>query len=294
MDKFLNQIIHANCLEILPQIPSNSIDMVLCDPPYMISSTVKIRRQRNPMKFDKNSSLAISLRERKQLRKIESKDYKYKGKDISFEFGDWDIFPSLKDYLKFSKQWFTECIRVLKKGGHIISFWDKHKLTYIVKWAEKLDVKSRQCLFLIKTNPVPCARKVNFMSGVEMAYWGTKETTQRKFATFNYQLGQHADYFRHCIVGHTTKEDGERVHPTQKPIAMMKWIISYLSNPNDIILDPFAGSGTTLAAAKSLGRKYIGIEKEEKYVNACKKRFAQQFLDLPIKIQKPQLEKELF
>ena len=275
MDKFLNQIIHANCLKILPQIPSNSIDMVLCDPPYMISSSVKIARQSNPQSF--------------------AKRYKYKGKDISFEFGTWDIFPSLKDYLKFSKQWFTECIRVLKKGGHIISFWDKHKITYLVKWAEKLDVKNRQCIFFIKTNPVPQARKVAFMSGVEMAHWGTKITTQRKFATFNYEIGQHADYFRHCIVGHTTREDGERVHPTQKPIAMMKWLISYLSNPDDIILDPFAGSGTTLAAAKSLGRKYIGIEKEEKYVNTCKERLAQQFLDLPVRrIQKPQLEKELF
>lgn len=247
------------------------------------------------MKFDKNSSLAVGLRERKQLRKTESKDYKYKGKDISFEFGAWDIFSSLKDYLKFSKRWFFECIRVLKKGGHIVSFWDKHKLTYLVKWAEKLDVKNRQCLFWIKSNPVPCARKVNFMSGVELAYWGTKETTQRKFATFNYQLGQHTDYFQYPIVSPNAREDGKRIHPTQKPIKMIKKIISYLSNPNDIILDPFAGSGTTLAGAKSLGRKFIGIEREEKYVKFCKERLAQQFLNLPVKeILKPQLETELF
>ena len=251
-EDFVNKIICGNSLEVMKSIPTGSIDLVLTDPPYRISSTVKIRRQRNPMKF--------------------GKVYKYQGKDISFEFGEWDIFPTLKDYLKFSKAWFHEAIRVLKKGGHIISFWDKHKLTYIVRWAEKLNVKPRQPLFWLKSNPVPCARKVNFMSGVELAFWGTKETTARKFATFNYQLGQHPDYFMHSIVGHTTYKDGGRSHPCQKPISFGEWVILYLSNKGDIILDPFCGSGAFCVAAKGLNRKYIGIDSKKKYTEITERR----------------------
>ena len=190
----INKVICNDCLEIFKDIPNNSIDCVITDPPYMISSTVTIRRQRNPMKFgspksiDKDSKMAMAIRQRDWLHKRKGyKDYKYKGKDISFEFGEWDHFESLEEYLKFSEKWFTECIRVLKKGGHIVTFWDKHKLTYLVDFANKLNVKNRQCLFLIKTNPVPCARKVNFMSAIELAYWGTKETTAKCFSTFNHK-----------------------------------------------------------------------------------------------------------
>lgn len=161
-----NQIIQGNCLDILKEIPDNSIDAVITDPPYMISSTVKIRRQRNPVKFgdkksiDRDSKMAMGLRQRDWLHKRKGyKDYKYKGKDISFEFGEWDIFPDLNSYLEFSKKWFLECIRVLKKGGHILTFWDKHKLTYLADWSRELNVKPRQCLWWIKSNPVPCLSK---------------------------------------------------------------------------------------------------------------------------------------
>ena len=161
-DDFINKIIQGDCLKIMKEIPDNSIDLVLTDPPYMISSSLKIRRQRNPIKF--------------------TKKWKFKGKDIDYKFGDWDIFETMTDYLNFTEQWFKECIRVLRKGGHIVSFFDKHKLSYLVHWAEKLNVKTRQCLFWIKSNPVPQARKVAFMSAVELAYWGTKETTERRYA----------------------------------------------------------------------------------------------------------------
>jgi len=255
-EDFVNKIICGDALKILPLIPDNSIDMLLLDPPYMISSSVKIRRQRNPMKF--------------------GKVYKYQGKDISFEFGDWDIFPSLEAYLDFSKKWFIEAIRVLRKAGSIVSFWDKHKLTYMVNWANELNVKNRQCLWWVKTNPVPQARKVGFMSAVECMWWGTKFSTSRKDGyVFHYELGQHPDYFKHSIVGHTTKIDGERAHPTQKPIKLGEWIISYLSNKGDIVLDPFCGSGTFCIAAKRLGRRYIGIDISEEYCEGARQRLRQ-------------------
>lgn len=248
MDKWLNKVFCDDCLNILRQIPGGCIDLVLTDPPYMVSSEVVIRRQRNPVK------------------------YKYRGKDISLNFGPWDVFPSLEAYLEFSKKWFTEAVRVLRRGGHLVSFWDKHKMTYMTDWAKELNVKPRQCLFYIKTNACPQARKVSFMSAVEAAFWGTKETTERKYATFNYQLGQHPDYFMHSIVGYKTKKDGVRSHPCQKPIAFGEWIIGYLSNEGDIVLDPFCGTGAFLIAAYNLNRRYIGIDISKNYVERAIER----------------------
>jgi len=163
------------------------------------------------------------------------KKWKYEGKDIDLDFGNWDKFDSEQDYLSFSKKWFSECIRVLRKGGHFLSFWDKHKLTFFRDWALELNCKVRQCLWWIKTNPVPQARKVSFMSAVECIFW---------------------DYFMHCIPGHTSKSDGDRVHPCQKPTKLLQWIISYLSNQDDIILDPFIGSGSTAIACIRLKKKF--------------------------------------
>ena len=250
----INEVICIDCIEFMRMIPDKCMDLVLTDPPYMISSSVKIRRQRNPMKF--------------------TKQWKFKGKDINYEFGDWDIFETMTDYLEFVGQWFKECIRVLRKGGHIISFFDKHKLSYLVHWADKLNVKTRQCLFWIKNNPVPQARKVSFMSAIELCYWGTKETTERKFATFNYKLGQHPDYIICPICsGHERNDFG--FHPTQKPLKVIEWILSYLSNKNDLVLDPFMGSWTTARACKNLKRNFIGCDVSEKFCRMGEQRLRQ-------------------
>jgi len=97
-------------------------------------------------------------------------------------------------------------------------------------------------------------------------------------ATFNYQLGQQRNYVEAPIPGHTTKEDGERIHPTQKPLKPIKVWILYLSNPGDLILDPFCGSGTVCLAAKMLNRHFIGIEKDEEYCKTAKERIASSFI----------------
>lgn len=272
LEKIKNSVIEGDCLKVLPKIPDGSIDLVLTDPPYMISSSVKIRRQRNPLKFDSKSKMAAGLRARQWIRKNEGRtEWKFKGKDIEYEFGSWDIFETMTDYLKFTEEWFKECIRVLRKGGHVITFCDKHKITYLVHWAEKLGVKTRQPLFWVKSNPVPQARKVAFMSAIEMCYWGTKETTGREFATFNYELGQHPDYVKEPICsGNERRQFG--FHPTQKPLKVIEWILSYLSKKDDIVLDPFLGSGTTAIACKRLKRNFIGIEKEPKYVKMSRER----------------------
>lgn len=243
-------LIHGDCLQELKNVKDNSIDLVLTDPPYMISSKVKLNC------FE------------------QKKDCKVKRSDISFDFGDWDKFSSEKEYIEFTNQWFELCAGKLRKGGHFVSFFDKHKISYLVNIAKQYNFKPRQCLFWIKTNPVFCVRKVNFMNSIEMLFWATKETTERKYATFNYQLGLHTEYIMHPICMGNERKEGN--HTTQKPVKVLQWIISYLSNEGDIVLDPFMGSGSTGVACKLLKRKFIGIEQDEKYFITAQKRILSQ------------------
>jgi DNA modification methylase len=238
----------GDSLKILPTLPNESIDLVLTDPPFMISREMKITRSRNPLKH-----------------------YKFKGKDIELYFGKWDVFENEEKYWEFTYNWLNEVWRVLRKGGHLLVFFDKFKITPLVKWIKDHNGIARQPLFWIKENPVPMARKVSFMNAVSLIFWATKYSTSRKYATFNYELGQHPDYeFAPICSGHERYDYG--FHPTQKPEKIVKWLISYLSKEGDIILDPFLGSGTTMKVARDLNRNCIGIEINPEYIEITKKR----------------------
>jgi len=244
----------ADCRLVLPHIPNKSIDLVLTDPPWGVSREVVIHRSMNPKK------------------------YKYVGKDINLDFGEWDRFESVFAYREFTQNWLTPTSKCLKDGGHLISFFDQNKISYLIEDAELLDLSIRQHLYWLKTNPVPRARKVDFMISLEQACWFTKSS--KSGATFNYQLGQQMNYVSAPIPGHTLKDDGERSHPTQKPFKVLAVWVNYLSNIGELVLDPFLGSGTTAYCAKKLGRKCIGIEIEERYCQIAVKRLSQSVMRL--------------
>jgi len=233
------KVVNADCLDYLKEIPDGSIDLILTDPPYMISKEATIRRSRNPLK------------------------YKYVGKDISFNFGKWDLFNTEEEYLIFTENWFKECSRVLKPCGHLVSFFDKWKIGELVKIGKKYKIDGRQPLFWIKKNPVPAARKVAFMNAIEMAYWGTKFNGEKKTkATFNYKLGQHPEYLI-CPITPTNRN--RKRHPCEKHPKWIEWVVSYLSNEGDTILDSFAGTGVVGEISLKMNRKCILIEKEKDY-----------------------------
>jgi len=239
-----------DALEGLKKLKDNSIDLIVTDPPYMISKEITIRRSRNPLK------------------------YKYIGKDIRFNFGEWDLFDTEKEYLEFTEKWFKECSRILKPSGHIVSFFDRWKIGELVKLGKKYGIEGRQALFWIKKNPVPCARKVAFMNAVEMAYWGTKLNGEKKTkATFNYKLGQHPEYLICPIT--PTKRDRKR-HPCEKHPKWVEWVIEYLSNEEDLILDCFAGTGVVGEVALKLNRNFIGFEISEEYCKIAELRLKRQ------------------
>lgn len=245
----LNRITEGDCLSIMRKWPDNSVDMILTDPPWFVSKQIKIHRSLNPQK------------------------YKYVGKDISLDFGRWDHFDSEEAYWNYITARFSEMVRVLKPKGHLITFFDQRRISHLIDYLQKHNMLLRQHLYWLKSNPVPRARKVDFMVALEQAVWFTKGT--KSGATFNYQLGQQANYVKHCIVGRATKADGERIHPTQKPIGVMKVWIRYLTNENELIVDPFGGSGATCVAAWECHRNFIGIENKRQYAKAARKRLKQ-------------------
>jgi site-specific DNA-methyltransferase (adenine-specific)/modification methylase len=245
-DDFINQIICGDCLEVMKDIPDNSVDLVLTDPPYKIS-------QKN-LKIDRTKIENRSLRRNGR-----------KSKELNYDFGEWDHFKDRKDFLSWTENWVKQCFRVLKDNGNFVSFFSKSEISHFEDILNKYG-HVRQTIVWHKTNPVPQIFKVGFMSSVEFMSWATKQKGAKH--TFNYQLGQHHNYIETPIcMGNERKN-----HPTQKPIKAIIWLIKYLSNENDLILDPFIGSGTTAVACKSLGRRFIGIEISPEYCDIARKR----------------------
>ncbi len=238
-----DKIIQGNCREILKSIPNESVDCIITDPPYMISQKGKtiVRKSLTSKKIKRD-------------------------KDIKLDFGTWDHFDSKEDFFQFTEDWFKECARVLKPKGWIYIFFDKQKIGYFdLILAEKYGIKGRTIFAWLKSNPVPSFRKVNWLSASEFIWVGSKGKCKLK----NFLLQK--EMFNYMITPNKSAY-GETEHPTEKPLSLIKKLILVNSNENDLILDPFAGSGTTLVACKELNRRFIGIEKEEKYINMIKDR----------------------
>ena len=177
------------------------------------------------------------------------------------DFGEWDKDFDLTDWIKY-------CEPVLKKGGNIVIFNDWKNMSYIVDELEKNNFEVKDLIRWEKTNPMPRNRDRRFITDYEVAVWAVKKGGKW---TFN-RLSE--AYERPEIVcGITSKKEKiDGGHPTQKPVEVMEWLIKRLSNENDIILDPFMGSGSTGVACKNTNRKFIGIELDKDYYNMAMKR----------------------
>jgi len=247
----VNKIICGDALEELRKMPNESIDLIVTDPPYNVSTDLKIDRSRWG---------------KKQKRKA----------IINFDYGEWDKM-SEDDFERFTLKWYAECKRVLKKGGSIYIFFTKEliSLFHLHRFYEHLPekthrdsglIKTKNIISWVKSNPLPAFNRTNYRSAVEFIYFGQKEGEK---ATFNF--GQQKDmknWFEYPLVQGKVRTK----HPTQKPLGLIQKFIEVSSNKGDIIFDPFIGSGTTAVAAKMLGRNYIGIEKEPKYVKIAEER----------------------
>lgn len=228
-------ILNGDCFDILPSLGDKTIDLILVDPPYHIS---------------KDSNF-------KSYSDSASKDMVTKYASISIDFGDWD---------KKELDWnllFKEYFRVLKDGGTLIIFYDIWKCNIIKEYATKYKFKQPRICQWQKSNPVPINSKLNYLSN-SIEYFFT--FVKGKNPTFNSEYDNGVYKYPICH----GKERFE--HPTQKPISLFLDLIKKHSKPGDVVLDTFAGTGTTAHAAVISGRNYIVVEKEEKYVEILKKR----------------------
>lgn len=222
-------LINRDCFDYIKELENNSVDLILTDPPYFISRDSNFKN--------------ISETTPDDMRK------KY---DISIDFGEWD---------KGEIDWNTllfEYYRVLKPGGTLIIFYDSWKSNELKLYAEKNKFKQPRIGMWVKTNPVPINSKLNYLSNaVEYFFTFVKKSKP----TFN-------SSYDNGIYNYPICHGKERYkHPTQKPLQLISDLINKHSNPGDLVLDTFAGTGTTAHACLNLNRNYIMIEKDENYFN---------------------------
>jgi modification methylase len=243
----LNQILQGDCIEILSKLPENSIDLIFADPPYNLQLQHELWRP--------NQTLV-------------------EGVDDS-----WDQFPDLKTYDEFSRNWLTACRRVLKNTGTIWVIGTYHNIYRLGAMLQDLGFWFLNDIVWIKTNPMPNFRGVRFTNAHETLIWASK--TKRSKYTFNYHamkalnddLQMRSDWqIPLCSSPERIRVDGKKAHSTQKPLALLYRILIASSNPGDVVLDPFFGTGTTGAMARLLHRHWIGIEQDPRYIEIARTR----------------------
>ena len=232
-----NKIIQGDCIAELKKLPDNSVDLVLTDPPYNISK----------------------LNDNRDRSKLNSPIHR-RSNPIVMDFGEWDNMER-KEFLEFTKEWLKECCRVLKDGGTLISFFNKEDISYLGWTTKEFGLRTRVIFTWAKTNPVPSFRKVNYLSATEFIHIGSKG---EKSWTFNFKLQKEMKNYMEIPNSSAWKETK---HPTEKPVKLIKYLLEIHSNKGDIVLDCFAGSGTTGIACLELDRKFILIEKEKEYID---------------------------
>lgn len=167
---------------------------------------------------------------------------------------EWDVVLPV--------QWLVDAYRVCVPGGACIAFTDNREVTTLWRAMEAAGWRPLQTLTWVKSNPPPQPRQ-NFCSGVETAIFARKPGKVHCWngggATVNWRE-------------YPLTSNSERVHPTQKPLALMSWLVSLVSDPGHVVLDPFCGSGTTGVACVNLGRNFIGIERDPAYFELMKTR----------------------
>lgn len=245
----LNQIVPGDCIANLKALPDRSIDLVFADPPYNLQLHAPLHRP--------------------DMSPVDAVD------------DPWDKFASLASYDAFTRQWLTECKRVLKPDGTIWVIGTYHNIFRIGTLMQDLGFWILNDVIWIKTNPMPNFRGVRFTNAHETLIWAS--TGKGAKYTFNHQamkglndeMQMRSDWWLLTLATRAERlrdENGEKAHSTQKPEALLYRVILSSSDPGDVVLDPFFGSGTTGAVAKHLHRNWIGFEREEKYIAAAQKR----------------------
>lgn len=241
------QLIHGDCIAVLNKLPENSVDMIFADPPYFLS----------------NGGMSCRA-----------------GQMVSVNKADWDKSKGLTKDFEFTLQWLDACKRVLKDTGTIWISGTLHNIYQVGFGLQYLEYKILNEISWFKPNAPPNLSCRYFAHSHETLLWARKHA--KKPHKFNYAKMRQWDdkiapkgkqmrsIWNIPLTPPSEKTHGK--HPTQKPLELLKRIIISSTDKGALILDPFNGSGTTGVVAKQLGRKYIGIDKDKKYLELSKKR----------------------
>ncbi len=249
--EWLDTIIKGDCVAALNRLPDQSVDVIFADPPY-------------------NLQLEGTLHRPDQSR-VDAVD------------DEWDQFESFAAYDAFTRAWMLAARRVLKPNGTIWVIGSYHNIFRVGSVMQDLGYWFLNDIVWRKSNPMPNFRGRRFQNAHETMIWASRDKSSKGY-TFNYEamkaanddLQMRSDWlFPICTGKERLKTDeGDKLHPTQKPEALLARIIMSSTKPGDVVLDPFFGSGTTGAVAKRLGRHFVGIEREDSYIEAASQRIA--------------------
>lgn len=244
-----NQILQGDCVELMNSLPEKSVDLVFADPPYNMQLGGELLRP--------NQTIVDAVDDH------------------------WDQFASFAEYDRFTREWLSAARRVLKDNGTLWVIGSYHNIYRVGSILMDLGYWILNDVVWIKANPMPQMKGVRFCNAHETLIWAKKSDNDLPH-TFHYKAAKAGNedkqarsdwYFPICSGGEReTSEDGAKAHATQKPEALLHRIVALCSNPGDLVLDPFCGSGTTAAVAKRLGRDYLTIDKEHEYVELAKRR----------------------
>ena len=249
--EWLDTILKGDCVAALDRLPEKSIDVIFADPPY-------------------NLQLDGDLHRPDQSRVDAVDDH-------------WDQFESFEAYDAFTRAWLLAARRVLKPNGTIWVIGSYHNIFRVGARMQDLGFWILNDVVWRKTNPMPNFRGRRFQNAHETMIWASRDRDAKGY-TFNYEAMKAANddvqmrsdwLFPICTGAERLKDDnGDKVHPTQKPEALLARVILSSTRPGDVVLDPFFGTGTTGAVAKRLGRNFVGVEREQAYIDAASERIA--------------------
>jgi len=244
------QLINADVLDALKEIGTESVDFVFADPPYFLS----------------NDGFTVKS-----------------GKAVSVNKGAWDKSFGFDSEMDFHEAWISECLRVLKPNGTIAISGTYHSIYKCGFLLQKLNCRIINDITWFKPNGAPALAGRNFTASHETILWASKGKKAKH--VFNYQISKNWEVENDklyskgkqmrsvwSIPSTPKREKLEGNHPTQKPLEVLRRLVSMCTNEGDTVLDPFCGSGTTGVACVLLGRNFIGIDLDESYLELSEKR----------------------
>jgi modification methylase len=246
----LNQILDGDCIDRMNSLPAGSVDLIFADPPYNLQLKGDLHRPDNS--------------------KVDAVD------------DHWDQFSSFAAYDKFTRDWLAAAKRLLKPNGAIWVIGSYHNIFRVGSALQDQGFWMLNDVVWRKTNPMPNFRGKRLTNAHETLIWASRSEDSKY--TFNYEalkelndgVQMRSDWVLPICTGHERLKDenGDKAHPTQKPESLLHRVLIATTNPGDVVLDPFFGTGTTGAVAKMLGRDFIGIEREEAYRKAAHDRIS--------------------